>query len=182
MGLGTKSDYIIESHAFVTLSDLTRASDGIKINTATVKGYLCEPAIHPDAAGAADLGTPGEVGIPIAGHGLVAGDYVVIFKTINYDLGYVVLTANTTADKIFFAASQTAETFTGLEDVFKVVEGSTELTLIHDGADPDGYFSVVADENPVMMTGQSYFRVIVATVTGSGEIRVFVDEIEGKYG
>lgn len=180
MGLGTKTDYNIESHANVTLSDLTRVSDETVINAATVKAYLCEPAKHPDVDSEIDTAHAGEVGISIANHGMSAGDYILIFESINYDLGYKILTGNTTTAKIFFAATQTAETFHGNEDVYKVVTGSVELTLIHSG--PDGYFSAVMDEAPVMIAGQSYFRIITVVVTGTNEKRVFVNELNAKYG
>lgn len=182
MGLGTKSDYIIESHAHVELENLTRVSDGIKINNATVTAYLCEPALHPDAASAADFTNPGEVGIDIASHGMEAGDYILSFETVNYDFFHKVLSSNTDANTIFFADSQTAETFSGNEDVFKEVQGSSPLSLMHQGSDAAGYYSASWDAAPVLIVGQSYFRIIKVEIPVTLEVRVFVDELEAKYG
>jgi hypothetical protein len=155
-------------------------SNGTKINNATVYAYLCDAAAHPDAVSAADFTNPGEVGIDIAGHGMAQGDYIIVYQTINYDFEYKVLSSNTDANTIFFAASQVAETFKGTEDVFKVVKGSSRLTLVHTGA--DGFYSASFDEEPVLRIGTQYYRIITVEVPSSLERRVFVDALEVKYG
>lgn len=180
MGLGTKSDYNIESHAYAELVDLTRVSDGSKINNAVVKAYLCEPAAHPDVDSAADFTNPGEVGIDILNHVMAAGDYIIAFETISYDFEYKVLSSNTNATTIFFGATQTPETFSGKEDIFKVVKSSNQITLVHTGA--DGYYSGSFDNEPVMVVGQTYYRIITVEIPGTLEKRVFVDELAAKYG
>jgi len=182
MALARRSDYNIESHAHVELADLTRVRDGTKINTATVKAYICEPAVHPDVDSAADFTNPGEVGIDIANHTMEAGDYVLIYETINYDFEYKVLSSNTDASTIFFAATQTAETFHGNEDIYKVVKNSSQITLTHIGSDPNGYYAGNFDNLPVLIAGQTYYRIITVLIPGTGEVRVFVDELKAKYG
>jgi hypothetical protein len=70
-----------------------------------------------DNAAAVDKGG-GEVGIPITGHSLAAGDHIEINGTTNYDGQYYI--NSQTANEIVITATYNAETFGGTETVDEI--------------------------------------------------------------
>ena len=133
----------ISSDNLVTLSDLTDAETDAYVNDATVVMSLFHKATKtPNTAAAVDKGG-GLVGIPITAHGLLAGDYVRIEGSQNYNDEYAIVSA--TADEIVITATYVAETFLGTEVIYVGVKNGTNLSLSYVAASNGIYQGVLPD-------------------------------------
>jgi len=149
----TLGDVNLLSFDFTSLTGPTQAASTM---TETVKGVLKGVAV--DEGG-------GKVGIPVIGHGRVAGDYVRIECSRKYNAEYTI--DSVTNDKIVITATYVAETFKGTERVYLGVPNGTNIALPYVTASDGNYRGVL----PYTLEGLiEYGTSLVAS-----------DEVKGKY-
>ena len=106
----------------------------------------------------------GTVGISIENHGRVAGEYIHLIGTANYDGEEAVVSA--TRDEVVITATYTAEVFTGKEEAFIGI-GGTGLPSIAFSDDGGGDYSATLPEDL-----EKYSRgkrcILLVTVTKAG--------------
>lgn len=127
------ANIFISSDNLVTLTGLTDAEDDSEVDDATVvMSLFSQTTKSPDAA-VADLKGGGLVGIPCTAHGLVAGDYIRIEGSQNYNDEFTVH-ADTTANEIVITHDQDAETFTGNEIIYVGMINGTNISMTPAGS------------------------------------------------
>lgn len=159
------------SNLYVETDNLIRATvtdnDGVAVTGATVKMFIArETILNPDAAAAEDVGG-GEVDIPCAAHGLIAGDDVKIIGTVNYDGEYNVV-AGTTTDKIRITSAYVAETFTGNEQIYNIFPDHSGMALAHQGA---GVYEGTLEDSLILIV-DAYYYVFISVVDGASKALV----------
>lgn len=129
---------LIESDNIVTWDGLTDAETGAYVNDADsmLMSLFKKDPLSPKAEAAVMKGG-GEVGIPCTAHGQVAGDFIRIEGSLNYNDELEVQSA--TADEIVITHDQDAETFTGNERIFIGVPSGNGISLSY-VADSDGVY------------------------------------------
>ena len=116
-----------------------------------------------DADVAVDKGG-GLVGIPITGHDFVAGEYVKIQDSINYDVESLI--DSKTADEVVITATYVAETFLGTEEIFHGVSGGTNITGTY-VTPTNGNWNFIIPAAADLRDGESYTVFVTLTDGGS---------------
>ena len=129
------ADIYISSDNLVTLTGLTDAETDAEVDDATVvMSLFSQTTKSPTVDGTADDkgGVPNEVGIPSTAHGLVAGDYIRIEGSQNYNDEYEIQSVS--ANEIVIESAYTAETFTGNEVIYIGMKNGTNITMAAAGS------------------------------------------------
>jgi hypothetical protein len=166
----------ISSDNLVTLDALTDAETEALVNDATVVISLFnQTTLSPDAAAAVDKGG-GEVGIPVTDHGLVAGDYIRIEGSQNYNDEYAV-EAGTTTNEIVITETYAAETFLGMEKIYVGVKNGTNLSMSAAGS--GGKYTAILPDTLERMIEYSQSAVTYGgTTTTTGLFYLFIEAIK----
>lgn len=120
-------------------------------------------AIEEDSTGAeTGADDDSETKLRIRNHGKVAGDYIYIQGTVEYDGFHTI--SSVELDKITIPVAFAAEKFIGEEPVFVGVEGGTDISLTHEEGDDDGYYDGILPEDMVGLVNDDYYwRTILIT-------------------
>jgi len=120
----------------------------------------------------------GTVGIPVEANGRVAGDYVYLIGTKNYDGEETIVSAS--RDEIVITASYVAETFTGNEEVFLGIAG-TGLPAIALADDGGGDYSAVLPDTLQGFSRNKRCMLVVTAAKGSSNLVVVKKGVSGFY-
>ena len=127
------ADIYISSDNLVILDNLTDAETSSEVDDATVVMSLFSQTTQSPAASAATDEGGGDVGIPMAsGHGLIAGDYIRIEGSQNYNDEYEI--QSVASEKIVITATYVAETFLGTETIYVGIKNGTNISMAAAGS------------------------------------------------
>ena len=99
-----------------------------------------------------------KVGIPIIGHGQVAGDRVRIANSRNYNAEY--LLTDTTNDKIIFTETYVAETFVGNAKVYLGVPGGCNISMSYVSGSNGNHRGILPDDIEGLIERAWYYLFI----------------------
>lgn len=124
--------------------------------TVQTRGHLVGEA--RDAGG-------GTVGLPVEGHGRVAGDYIYLIGTAHYDGEEAVVSV--TRDEIVITATYTAEIFTGKEEAFLGIGGTGLPSIVFNDDGGGDYSAALPDDLEKYSRGKRCILLVTVAKTGT---------------
>jgi hypothetical protein len=172
------ADIYISSDNLVTLTGLTDAETDAEVDDATVvMSLFSQTTKSPNAEAAVDKGgAPNEVGIPMdTGHGLVAGDYIRIEGSQNYNDEYEIQSVS--ANEIVIESAFTAETFLGTEVIYIGMKNGTNISMAAKGS--GGIYTAIMPDTLQRMVEYSASQEY-GGLTTTGLFYLFIEAVKAS--
>ncbi len=136
----------------------------------TVRGHLV--GALRDAGG-------GDVGLPVEGHGRIAGDYIYVIGTSTLDGEHAAI-VSVSRDEIVITAAYVAQEFTSREEVFVGIKGASlpGISLSDDG---DGDYSAYLPDNLRKYTRRKRCMLLVTIAKGGLDLVIVSTSPTGFY-